>query len=321
MRLALSIVGSDTAKPNVQRLARQIAGDIVGGSNLQRVFSRHLSARQQYIASLVAAGEAAGDLAGSLERAAEMLEARLAAQGELISVLAYPVFVLFSAIVALAIIVLLVVPSLAPLAEAPGAHPGAVMRGLLALSAFLRTNVTLIASVSAGMGAIGLVGALLGIWGPIFDRALLHGPFGNIAGALVYGAFAVSLGGLIAAGAPISEAMRLAVASVRSPTAKKELESLSKTVRQGEKLSKALRDVRGFPPSIVRLAIVGEQSATLGQMLQRAGRFEERTAMRKIGVSVRILGPALIVGLGALVGLLMTGLLTGISDLGESALQ
>ena len=92
-----------------------------------------------------------------------------------------------------------------------------------------------------------------------------------------------------------------------------------KSVRQGERLSASLAEVAGFPPSIIRLATIGEQSANLGPMLARAGRFEEKAAFRRIEVAARIIGPLLIVSLGALIGLLMAGLLGGTSGLGEAA--
>ena len=93
-----------------------------------------------------------------------------------------------------------------------------------------------------------------------------------------------------------------------------------RVVRQGERLSAALGKVPAVPESIVRLTVIGEQSAALGPMLVRAGRFEERGAFRRIEVGARILGPVLIIALGALIGLMMAGLLAGITDLGNSAL-
>ena len=66
---------------------------------------------------------------------------------------------------------------------------------------------------------------------------------------------------------------------------------------------------------------MGEASGALGAMLARAGQMEEDAAIRRIEAAGRILRPALIVVLGALIGLLMAGLLSGISQLGDAALQ
>lgn len=90
--------------------------------------------------------------------------------------------------------------------------------------------------------------------------------------------------------------------------------------RQGEPLSSALGAVGSIPNSIVRLASLGEASGSLGQMLVRAGRLEEEGAMKRIHFLGQVAGPALIVFLGALLGLLMAGLLSGISQMGQSTL-
>ena len=85
--------------------------------------------------------------------------------------------------------------------------------------------------------------------------------------------------------------------------------------------NEALSKVSAVPESIVRLTVIGEQSAALGPMLVRAGRFEERGAFRRVEVGAKVLGPLLIVALGTLIGLMMAGLLSGITDLGGTALQ
>jgi type II secretory pathway component PulF len=92
-------------------------------------------------------------------------------------------------------------------------------------------------------------------------------------------------------------------------------------VRQGQALSAALDRVRAFPIAITRLAAIGEASGALGPMLARAGHLEEDAALRRIEAAGKLLGPALIVVLGAIIGLLMAGLLSGVSQLGGAALR
>jgi type II secretory pathway component PulF len=140
-----------------------------------------------------------------------------------------------------------------------------------------------------------------------------------MATGVTYGAFSIALGTMLSAGAPMGEALRLSIRSVRSGQARKRLEPVAKAVRQGVLLSASLSQVAGFPGAIVRLAAVGEATGALGAMLARAGRLEEQAALRRIEQAGRLLGPALIVLLGGLVGLLMAGLLSSVSQLGEAA--
>jgi type II secretory pathway component PulF len=150
---------------------------------------------------------------------------------------------------------------------------------------------------------------------------MLNGPLRRTSASIVFGGFAICLGDMLAAGAPISPALRLAVRSVRSSAGRKRLESLVPTVREGQTLSVALERVQGFPQTVTRLAAVGEASGALGIMLARAGHIEEQAALRRIEAIGRILGPAMIVLLGGLIGLLMGGLLGSIQQIGSAAIQ
>jgi type II secretory pathway component PulF len=270
---------------------------------------------------MVAAGEAAGDLPGGLQRAADVIYSRLKLRDQLVTVLAYPSFVFVSAIGALVVILLYIVPSIAPLAEELGSEPPMALSLMLSASNFLSANLALIGLAIAGGVVAILVAGRAGLLSAPLDRLLLDGPVRRTVAGLVFGSFSMSLGSMVAAGAPISEALRLAIRTAPLAGARKRLEPVALAVRQGEYLSGALGEVRGFPQSIIRLAAVGEASNAVGPMLTRSGQMEEDAALRRIETIGRIAGPALIVLLGGLLGVLMGGLLSGVSQMGQSALE
>ncbi len=213
------------------------------------------------------------------------------------------------------------IPALAPLVEQPGVTPPLPMLILIGASRFLTSNGTLL-SVLAGLALAFLaIAARLGLVTAALDRLTLDGPFRRTSAALVFGGFAIALGNMLAAGAPMSEALRLAIRSVRSPTARRRIEPAAQAVRQGQSLSDVLGRVPGFPLSIVRLAAIGEVSGALGSAMARAGKLEEESAIRRIEAIGRLIGPVLIIVLGGLIGLLMGGLLSGVTQLGDAALQ
>jgi type II secretory pathway component PulF len=320
MRTALGILGARGTRPAASVLCRNLAGDIGGGEALDIAFARHIGKRGALVGALVAAGEAAGDLSGGLMRASDLIQAKLKLQEKLTSILAYPIFVLVSTVVAVIILLLFVIPTLAPLTTDMGGEPPAALAFMIALSNALRENLVLLGAVAGVAVIVMLLAAQAGVLQRVLDRLLLEGPARRTATALVFGGFAIAIGGMLSAGAPMSETLRLAIRAVNSPLAKKRLESVLHEVRQGESLSTALERVRGFPSSISRLAAVGEATGALGPMLARAGRLEEESAIRRIEQVGQLLGPALIVGLGGLVGLIMASLLSGVSQLGGAAL-
>jgi type II secretory pathway component PulF len=272
----------------------------------------------------MAAGRAAelvGDLPGGLRRAGDLLEGRIKLREQLVSALSYPLFVLVSTIAAALMILLLVVPTLAPLVDDAGGERPLILGSLITVSDLLRAQMPvflgLIGAMIAGLTAAGRAGLLAG---PV-DRFLHEGPPRKVMSALTFGGFAIALGGMLASGAPMTDALRLAIRGVNSEVSRRKLEPVATAVRQGHSLSVALQGVRGFPGAITRMAAVGEATGALGAMLARAGRLEEASGLKRIDAVARLLGPALIVVLGGLVGLLMAGLLSGVTELGQAALR
>jgi type II secretory pathway component PulF len=304
----------------LRQLARTLIEDISSGEALDSAFARGFRGGQGFIASMVSAGEASGDLPGGLQRSAEILTSRLKLREQLISVLAYPTFVLVSAIGAVFVILLFIVPSIAPLAEDAGAAPPLALQILILCSDALRTNLKWLGAGAAVLALTAFLMIRAGLVRDPLETLLLDGPARRTARAIVFGGFVVSLGTMLGAGAPVTDALRLARRGVMLRIAQRRLESLVPLVRQGQPLSVALDGVKGVPPSVIRLAAVGENSNALGRMLVRSGRLEEEAALRRIESFGRIAGPALIVFLGLLLGVLMAALLSGVSQMGQSAL-
>jgi len=316
MRAALDVLGARTDRPSVRALARTLTNQIGGGQALDDAFGGQLGKNGALVAALISSG----DMVAGMQRAADMLQSRIRLRDQLITVLSYPAFVFASTLLAVAVILLFVVPSLAPLV-AEGGHAPATLGFLIGASNLLRANLLSLGLLAMALGAILLSADKLDFLSRPLERLLLDGPAHRTVGGLVFGAFAIALGNMLSAGAPMSEALRLAIRSVQSRTARERLEAVAQAVRQGQTLSSALHGVKPFPDTIVRLAAVGEISGAQGPMVARAGKIEEDAAIRRIEAAGRVLGPALIVGLGGLIGLMMAGLLSGVSQLGQSALQ
>lgn len=318
MRSALSILTTRATRPAVAATCRALSVEISGGGALDQAFAKHIR-RHLFVSALVAAGEASGDLSSGLRRSTDMLEAQIRIRDQLVSVLSYPCFVFLSTALAVAVILLFVVPTLAPIVESGDHPPPMTLSILLCTSGFLRGNGLLLGALGVLSVGGAFVSSRLGLIQNWTETLLLDGPVRRTASGVVYGAFAIALGSMLAAGTPVSEALRLSVRSVRSSHARQRLESAMYLVRQGGLLSASLERIAGFPSGIARLAAVGEATGALGAMLVRGGRIEEQAALRRIEQTGRILGPALIVVLGGLVGALMAGLLAGVSQLGDIA--
>ena len=321
VRSALGVVGGKGTRPAVRAVCQQLLSDIAGGGALEEAFARSLGQSRNHVPAIIAAGEAAGDVAGGLRRASEILESQVRIRDQLISTLSYPSFVLLTSIMAMGVILLFVIPALAPLVQQNGAKAPLVIGVLIVFSDAIRNHGRLLLA-----GVLATAGALAGLWraGVIrtaLDAVVLDGPFKRTASALVYGGFAISAGAMLTAGTPMSDALKLAIRSVRSPLARGRLEPAAQAIREGRAFSDVIGRIDSFPASIARLAVIGEASGAVGPMMARAGKLEEDAALRRIEAAGRMIGPAVIVALGALIGLLMGGLLSGVTHIGDSALQ
>lgn len=321
IRTSLGMLGGKAARPPVRRVVSQLIDDISAGESLSAALARRLDARQAFVSSLVSAGESGAGLASGLERSSEILKTRLRLKEQLITSLSYPAFVLFTSLAAVVAILLLVVPALQPLVEDSGANPPIVLQVAIAVSQTLRDHGLLVAASPAAAVALLMAARAFRFGASVVQRLLLDGPAHSLTRGLVFGGFSVTLGSLLTGGSSMNDALKLSIEAVSSSIARARLDEAHVRVRQGMGLSQALALVTGFPTAIARLAAVGEASGALGGMLSRAGKLEEERAVARIEALGKLIGPALIVGLGAFIGLLMASLLSGISQLGAAATQ
>ncbi len=313
IRAALSVLGSDS------ETLRETAQSILGGSSVDAAFAAVIPARYAHLRGLIAAGEARGDLASGFDAAATVLATGRKIRQQLFEALSYPAFVFVTAVAALCIILLVVVPAIAPLLQDTGHALPVYFSIILFLSETLQAGWSL---VLAGVVLVALAAWFgwryggLKLW---LQKWLLNGPLGGIARGLVFGGFAKTLGESLSSGASLIEALRLCSRSLGNTEARRRLDVIVTLIRQGSRISEALRQVEGFPKPIIKLCEVGEASSTLGPMLARAGEREEQQALGKIDKLSKLLGPLLIVVLGAMIGALMGGVLTALTDIGGAA--
>jgi type II secretory pathway component PulF len=319
-RSALGVLaGREQRQTAAGRLAHSLEGEIATGRGIEAAFRKVFGSEAASVAGLVAAGEAAGNLGGALRRGAESLEQDLDAAEGVLAAVSYPAFILLMTLASLIVILMFVVPQLAPLAQEAQTPPPLPLAVMFSLSEGLRTHIWLMLGTLAAL-VIGLAtGWRVAFVRRILEGWLLDGPLGPIARALVFGGLAATLGGLLAARVPASQALQLAEGATSLVVARERLGRMAAQVREGARLSDALAACKGMPRPAVRLAVIGEEVGALGTMLERAGRLERARALRRIRGISQWLGPVLIVGLGLLIGSIMAGLLTSITALADTA--
>ncbi len=313
IRTALTVLGEDHAA------IRAVAQRVVSGMSVEAASAPLFGPGDAHLAALIAAGEMRGDLPAGLDAAAHLITTRRRIRDQLIEALSYPAFVLVTAVAALLVILLVVIPAIAPLLTDTQHELPLYFRIVVWLSDGLQVGWPfLLGGLLAGALAI-LAGYRYGGLKRHVEGWMLDGPFASMTRPVVFGTYARTLGEMLTRGAGLTEGLRLCQRTVINQIARERLDVVVASVRQGRQLSESLRQVKGFPKPVIKLCEIGEASGALGAMLARAGEREEVAALARIAKVSKLLGPLLIMVLGGVVGLIMGGVLTALTDIGGVA--
>lgn len=259
------------------------------------------------------AGERAGALGAALARAAAELERTAELRATVRAALTYPAFLLVAGTVSVVVIVAVVVPRFAQLLGDQGHALPASTRLLLATSAIVRGG----AAPALALGA--LIAAPVLRWLRADDgrlalhRFLLSLPFiGTQRFQLASARACTALGGLLEAGVPMLEALRLAGDAASDAAIRERMALARLDVERGERLSTALRQHGAVTAAALRLAAFGEQAGALPRFLAQAARLEEAAAHRALQRAVTLLEPAIILAFGAAVAFVALALLQAV---------
>lgn len=298
----------------VAKFAASVRRDIEAGRSLSLAL-RSAGGAAETLAEFAAAGEAGAGLDELMAGAGRFLAARGEAVTKIKSALAYPVFILALAIIAIGVITLYVAPALAPAMEQSGEQGMIVW--LAGVGIYLNANSTFIFLTLAA-----LVVVLMFLWSrqtirKRVNQAVWKLPMlGSIARDLDTGQSCDVLAALLQTGRPMEVSLQFA-AAVSGPELAERYRSIAIRIRDGQTASAAFSAERALPKEVRRLALLGEQSSTFGKAIEQAGRICHDRALRRIDKIAKVLGPALVIGLGIGVSLLMINVLGSLSSLGE----
>jgi len=262
---------------------------------------------------IVRAGERSGDVDGAFVRLAAQLEREAQLRGRVVSALLYPALLAVAGAVAVAVLLLVVLPQFTTLLAEAGA----------ALPRSTQLLVTFSAALARGWPVLlvsGLAIIALAVWSErategrrLRARALLRLPLVRPLRQQILGArFARLLGALIGGGAPLYAALGDVIESLDDPIACDEAGAVRARVREGASLRAALEGGAVFPPLLAQLVGVGEEASQLRAFLLKAADILDERAERTAQRLATLAEPALIVLFGAVVAGIAVALLQAI---------
>ncbi len=305
---ALSVLSHQASSQALSRVLREVHDDVAGGETLADAMEKHPYVFPHLHVAMIRAGEKGGFLEDVLSRLSDFVIRQDELRNKFVGSMIYPCVLMLGAIGAVAGLMTFVVPRIKVMLmdqELPWAS-----KVVFALSDLIGQHYLVIAAVlmllfMAGYGFVqSEVGRML------WARLQLKAPgIGRIYTMVSLCRFCRILGTLLANGIPVLSALRIAKDSTGNPILAETIEQAAESVSAGEPLTKPLAASKVFPPALIDMLAVAEESNTLEKVLLQIADTQEARTARQIDLFVRLLEPALLLCMGAMVMFIAVALL------------
>ena len=308
---SLRTLSKQEKNANLKKIMGFLAESVEGGTTFSEALAQHPKAFNKLYVNMVKAGELGGVLEVVLTRLAEFAEKSQRIRGKVTSAMVYPLVVLTIAIVIVAFLMLFIVPKFEAIFQAMlGGRPLPMITQLIMdLSRFIQGHFIflVVCGVILGVG-IRFALKLPGISSAL-DRYKLKLPlFGDLLTKTSVARFSRTLGTLVSSGVPILQALQITRDTAGNERVSEAIESIHDNVKEGESMVAPMEASQIFPPMVVSMVQVGEETGQLPDMLTKvADVFEEEVDTAVAGLT-SLLEPIMIVLLALIVGTIVVAL-------------
>lgn len=299
----LDILAKQSSKPSFGRVIGEVTREVEAGATLSDALGKHRSVFDDLFRNMVAAGEAGGVLDEILLRLATYIEKADALKRKVQSAMVYPAVVLTVALGATAFMLIFIIPTFAKMFTDFGGELPLPTKIVLVMSDVL------VNWWWAGLLAIGAsVFALQRYYTTengqrVIDGLLIKAPV--LGDVLLKGAvarFTRTLGTLISSGVPILAGLEITARTAGNKVIAEAIMTARASIREGETVSAPLKQSGVFPPMVVQMISVGEQTGALDEMLTKIAIFYEAEVDTAVDTLTSIIEPIMIVVMGGIVG-------------------
>ncbi len=307
----LRVLEKQEPNPTLKRIIGELGYSIEGGSTFSEGLAQHPKVFNRLFVNMVKAGELGGVLEVVLARLAEFMEKAEKIKGKVKAALFYPVAVMVVAVGVLAVLLVFVVPKFKAIF--------AEMLGGAGLPAFTEFVLGISDKVAANFPAvmIGLVVffILLSIFKKtkfgrkVVDIVKLKMPaLGPVVSKVAIARFTRTLGTLVSSGVPILQALTIVKETSGNVVIGNAVAMVHESVKEGETITAPLEASKVFPPMVVSMVDVGEQTGALPEMLMKIADNYEEEVDNAVSAMTSLLEPIMIVFLAVVVGSIVIAL-------------
>jgi len=304
---ALDILAKQADNKNFGKIVADVKNRVEGGASFSDALRGHPKVFDELFTNLVAAGEVAGILDSIMLRLATYIEKLMKLRSKVKGAMVYPIAV---AIVAVAVIVVMlwkVIPTFEAMFADMGAGslPG-LTQLVLSVSRGFVEHAPIIFGLMTGLVVLTIAFHRTRRGKKFFHTMFLKMPIlGPVVRKSAVARFTRTFGTLLSSGVPILDAMDIVAKTAGNIVIEEAILKVRKQVAEGRDVATPLMQTRVFPPMVVQMIGVGEQTGAMDQMLQKIADFYEDEVDTAVAALTSLMEPLMIVVLGGIVGVLM----------------
>ncbi|HEY7138352.1 MAG TPA: type II secretion system F family protein [Acidimicrobiia bacterium] len=300
---ALAILSEQTENKELARIIGEVRIDVEKGSSLSAALGRHPKAFSRLYVSMVRSGEAGGTLDTVLLRLSDTIEKQVELRRKIKSAMTYPIVVFVLVLMIATAMLVFIVPTFKNMYKDLGGTLPAPTRFLIAVSDAARTMFPFI-----------IVGLILGAWAfrrwirsdsgrARWDTVKLRFPvFGPLVRKTALSRFSRTLAALTRSGVPILESLDIVSITSGNHVVSVAIEDVQRAVKGGDSLARPLENHEVFPPMVVQMMAVGEETGALDEMLDKIADFYDQEIAATVDALTSLIEPLLIIMMGIIVG-------------------
>ncbi len=314
----LTILEQQAESPAFKAVVGNLRTDIEAGLSIADAMKKHPQAFSELYVAMIKAGEVGGILDTILERLSGFLESSEALKAKVKSALMYPTVVFSVAGLITIFLIMFVIPIFKDIFSSFGAELPFLTRVIIMISDFLRQKILYMVPVIA-----------VGVWlfkkwmktekgqEKIDEIALKLPVFGILLKKVAIARFTRTLGTLIKSGVPILQGLETVAKTSGNKIIEKAINNSRDSIKEGGRISDPLKKANIFPPMVIQMISVGEETGGLDNMLNKIADFYDQEVDTAVKGLTSMIEPLIIVFLGIVIGTIVIAMFMPMFSLGE----
>lgn len=301
----LNILYEQTENPRFKKILLSVSGSVESGNSLADSLAKHPKIFPELFVNMIAAGEVGGILDTILLRLSDFLEKAASLRRKIKGAMIYPIVITVIAILAVVVLLIFVVPIFTGIFSDFGGELPKPTQFVVNMSNFLKTPLKV-------FPLIGVVALIVFIFTRYHkttqgrynvDKFLLKLPiFGDLLRKTSIAEFSRTLGTLLTSGVSIIEALEVTSKTASNTVVKRALKSMISAISEGKTITEPMKETGVFPPMVIQMVAVGEESGGLDQMLAKLASYYDEEVDAAVSALTAAMEPIFLLLIAIIVG-------------------